>query len=104
MSEQPPKIDDDKKALGFLGRQEILTILIFLVLVMIPVCAVGTLIVVFSHPDLVENVDVSGSVDIGKFVDKVVESYDAFLLLLGVGMGTTGTITAVKLGKTLTQK
>ena len=93
--------NDDEKAIGWLGRQEILTGLIFTILVLVPLSAIATLVVVFTSPELIQNITVSGSVDVGKFVDKVVESYDAFLLLLGVGVGTGGTISAVKLGKAL---
>jgi len=88
----PP--DDSPTALGILGRQEILTILIFIVLMTIPVSAGITLYFVYTSPDVIEKLNITGDVNIGKFVDKVVESYDAFLVLLGVGVGG-GTAAAI---------
>jgi len=93
--------DDDTHALGSLGRQEILTGLIIAVLAMIPIGAITLMIVGLSNPDLISKIDVTGTIDFGRFLDKAIESYDAFLLLLGVGVGTTGTITGIKLGKAL---
>lgn len=84
MSEQPK---DDKEAIGPLGRQEALTALIIGVLAMIPAAAIVTLIFVYSNPDIAKNLTVTGAIDVGRFVEKVIESYDAFLLLLGVGIG-----------------
>ena len=81
--------DDDKNALGPLGRQEVLTALIIVILGMIPVSAGITLYFVFTHPDLIQSIEITGAVNVGKFVDKVVESYDAFLVLLGVGVGAS---------------
>ena len=88
--------DDDKNALGPLGRQEVLTALIIVILGMIPISAGITLWFVFTDPTLTENIEITGAVDVGKFVDKVVESYDAFLVLLGVGVGAS---TAVALSR-----
>ncbi len=93
--------DDDTKAIGFLGRQEILTGLIIAVLSMIPIGGISLMIIGWSNPDIISKIDVEGTIDFGRFLDKVIESYDAFLLLLGVGIGTSGTIAAVKLGKSL---
>lgn len=93
--------DDEPNALGSLGRQEILTGLIIAVLAMIPVGAIALMIVGLSNPDLVSKIDVTGTIDFGRFLDKAIESYDAFLLLLGVGIGTAGTVASVKLGKAL---
>lgn len=80
-------IDDDKAALGLLGRQEILTALIAVVFGVIVVSAAATLFIVLTDPNIGNTIVVSGDVDIGAFVDKMVESYDAFLVLLGVGVG-----------------
>jgi hypothetical protein len=91
-------VDDNESSIGFLGRQEILTGLIIAVLALIPIGAIITMIIVFSQPNIIDSISITGSVDIGKFVDKMVESYDAFLLMLGVGIGSGGTITAIKLG------
>ncbi len=92
---------DDKKAIGPLGRQEILTALIGVVVSIIPIGAIALIVVGLSNPELVSKIDVTGSIDFGKFLDKVIESYDAFLLLLGVGIGSSSTVVAVKLGKSL---
>ena len=97
MSEQ----DDDKSAIGSIGRQEIITGLLIVVLGMVSVGGILTLGFVFTDPGFRENLTISGDVDVGKFIDKAVESYDAFLLLLGVTSGSGGTIAAVKLGKSL---
>jgi len=80
--------DDDKTALGGLGRQEILTLAIVIVLLTIPVTAGVTLYFAFTNPKLMEKMDISAEVDLGKFIDKTVESYDAFLVLLGVGVSS----------------
>ena len=95
--------DDDPKSIGFLGRQEILTGLIIAVLSMIPIGGISLMIIGWSNPDIISKIDVTGTIDFGRFLDKVIESYDAFLLLLGVGIGTSGTVAAVKLGKSLTK-
>ena len=96
--------DKNEKNIMSVSRQEILTGLIWVILGFIPAGAIATMIVVFQNPTLTENLVISGEVNLGKFIDKAVESYDAFLLLLGVGVGTTGTVSAVKLGKSLTEK
>lgn len=93
--------DNDDKAILSVSRQEILTGLIWVILGFVPAAAIAVMFVVFQNPNLAESIAVTGDVDLGKFIDKVIESYDAFLLLLGVGVGTTGTVAAVKLGKTL---
>lgn len=91
--------DDNDKNIGVVGRQEVLTALIIGVLALIPIAAIITLILAFQHPDIMQNLTVEGSIDIGKFVDKMVESYDAFLLMLGVGIGVGATTGAIKLGR-----
>ncbi len=96
-------LDDDTKAIGVLGRQEILTGLIIAVLTLIPIGAIALIVVGLSNPEIISKIDVTGTIDFGRFLDKVIESYDAFLLLLGVGIGTSGTVAAVKLGKSLTK-
>lgn len=93
--------NDNEKAIGLLGRQEILTGLIVAVLAMIPIGAIALIVIGLSNPEIVSKIDVTGNIDFGRFLDKVIESYDAFLLLLGVGIGTSGTVAAVKLGKSL---
>lgn len=93
--------DDDETSIRSISRQEILTGLIWVILALIPIGAIATLAIVFTNPDLVNTITTTDSVDVGKFVDKVIESYDAFLLFLGVSLGTAGTVSAVKLGKSL---
>ncbi|MBL4817980.1 MAG: hypothetical protein JKY15_01935 [Deltaproteobacteria bacterium] len=93
--------DDDEKAIGRAGRQEGLTMLIFLVFGVVGAGAIITLVIVFFHPELMKNLTVTGTIDLGRFIDKIVESYDAFLLMLGVSIGTGGTLSAIKLGKSL---
>lgn len=88
---------DDESALGPLGRQEILTAIIAIILGMIPVTAAIVLILAFSNPGT--TISISGDIDAGRFVDKVVESYDAFLVLLGVGVGGTTAAMIAKLKK-----
>ena len=95
--------DDSDSSLGRLSRQEIITGLLIVVLGMVSFAGIATLLVVFSDPSIGEKITVSGDVDVGKFIDKAVESYDAFLLLLGVTSGSGGTIAAVKLGKNLAE-
>jgi len=92
---------DNEKAIGPLGRQEVLTGLIIVVLGMIPLGAILLIILAWSNPEIISKIDVTGSIDFGRFLDKMIESYDAFLLLLGVGIGTSGTVAAVKLGKSM---
>lgn len=94
-------VDDDTKALGSLGRQEILTVLIILVLLMIPVGAIILIAIALSNPDVVSKINVEGTIDFGRFLDKVIESYDAFLLLLGVGIGSSVTVGGIKIGQVL---
>jgi len=94
-------LDDDAKALGSLGRQEILTVLIILVLIMIPIGAIILIIIALSNPDVVSKIDIEGTIDFGRFLDKVIESYDAFLLLLGVGIGSSVTVGGIKMGHAL---
>lgn len=91
--------DDDAKAIGALGRQEILTGLIVAVLAMIPISAAVTLGFVYSNPEIIDKIEVIGTVDVGKFVDKVVESYDAFLILLGVGIGSGAVATGAAIAR-----
>ena len=97
-------VDKDEKAIMGISRQEILTGLIWVILGFIPAGGIAVMVVIFQNPNLVESITVTGSVDLGKFIDKIVESYDAFLLLLGVSVGSGGTIAAVKLGKVLAEK
>ena len=85
MSEIPPK--DDEKAIGALGRQEILTALILVVFSGFIVIVAVILYLILSNPTLIETITITGSVDIGKFVDQFQELIPAFLTLLGVGIG-----------------
>lgn len=82
MSEQPK---DDETSIFGASRQEILTFFIGVILAIVPITAGIVLFLALSDPDT--TIYVTGSIDAGKFVDKVIESYDAFLVLLGVGIG-----------------
>lgn len=104
MSAKPEKEKDNEKNILSISRQEILTGLMWAILAFIPASAVIVMVVVVQNPNLVETIEITGTVDLGKFIDKVVESYDAFLFMLGVTTGTAGTMGAIKTGKSLAEK
>lgn len=78
---------DDKSALGDLGRQEILTILMIIIFGTFSLAVIVILVLVLRDPTVVEKIIVSGSIDLGQFIDRFDELLVAFLVLLGVGMG-----------------
>ena len=49
-------VDDNESSIGFLGRQEILTVLIIAVLALIPIGAIITMIIVFSQPNIIDSI------------------------------------------------
>jgi len=84
MSAEPK---DDEKAIGTLGRQEILTGLILVVFSGFIIIVGVILYLILSNPNLVETIIITGSVDVGKFIDQFQQLIPAFLTLLGVGVG-----------------
>jgi len=78
---------DDKNALGALGRQEILTFLMIIVFGTFSAAVIIILSLVLTNPGVLEKIIVSGSIDLGQFIDRFDELLVAFLVLLGVGMG-----------------
>ena len=81
------KKDDDKNAIGSLGRQEILTFLMIIVFGTFSLAVIVILVIVLGNPSIVEKIIVSGSIDVGQFIDRFDEILVAFLVLLGVGVG-----------------
>ncbi len=79
--------DDDKNAIGKLGRQEILSFLMIAVFGGFVVIVFTIMFHILSNPTIVESLEISGSVDIGVFVERFDEILVAFLVLLGVGVG-----------------
>lgn len=94
MSADIPK--DDDKAIGALGRQEILTGLILVVFSGFIIIVGVILYLILSDPELVKTITITGSVDIGKFVDQFQQLIPAFLTLLGVGVGGSIVAKAMK--------
>ncbi len=78
---------DDAKAIGSLGRQEILTFLMIIIFGTFAAAVIIILILVLSNPSVIDKIIVSGSIDLGQFIDRFDELLVAFLVLLGVGMG-----------------
>ena len=78
---------DDAKAIGSLGRQEILTFLMIIVFGTFSAAVIIILSLVLTNPGVLEKIIVSGSIDLGQFIDRFDELLVAFLVLLGVGMG-----------------
>lgn len=78
---------DDQNAIGSLGRQEILTFLILTVFVGFIIIVGTILFLILSNPDILKSIVISGTVDIGKFVEQFQSLIPAFLTLLGVGVG-----------------
>jgi len=83
----PPDLVDDTKAIGSLGRQEILTFLMIIVFGTFSAAVIIILSLVLTNPGVLEKIIVSGSIDLGQFIDRFDELLVAFLVLLGVGMG-----------------
>jgi|APSaa5957512493_1039668.scaffolds.fasta_scaffold115603_1 hypothetical protein len=79
--------DDDKNALGWLGRQEILTVLMIIVFGTFSVTVAVILILTFTHPEIISSITISGDIDLGGFIDRFDELLMAFLVLLGVSIG-----------------
>lgn len=84
MSIQP---DDDKNAIGKLGRQEILSFLMIAVFGGFIVIVFVIMYLILSNPSVVEKITLTGSIDLGIFVERFDEILVAFLVLLGVGLG-----------------
>ncbi len=80
--------DDDKSAIGSLGRQEILTWLIIAVFGGFVVIVFTIMYLILSNPDIIGTIVISGAVDVGTFVERFDEILVALLVLLGVGVGT----------------
>lgn len=80
--------DDDKNAIGSLGRQEILTWLIIAVFGGFVVIVFTIMYLILSNPAVVNAIVISGAVDVGQFVDRFDEILIALLVLLGVGVGS----------------
>ena len=78
---------DDKNAIGILGRQEILTWIMVITFGGFAVIVSIVLFLVLSNPEIANTIKVTGSVDIGKFVDQFQMLIPALLALLGVGIG-----------------
>ena len=79
--------DDDANAIGALGRQEILTVLMIIIFGTFSAAVITILVLVLINPNVIEKIIVSGSIDLGQFIDRFDELLVAFLVLLGVGMG-----------------
>ena len=80
-------IDDDKTAIGTLGRQEILTFLIIAVFGGFVIIVFTIMYLVLSNQEVVSNLVISGAIDVGVFVERFDEILVALLVLLGVGVG-----------------
>lgn len=78
---------DNEKAIGSLGRQEILTGLILVVFTGFIIIVGVILYLVLSSPEILKTIVISGTIDIGKFVEQFQSLIPAFLTLLGVGIG-----------------
>jgi hypothetical protein len=83
--------EDNKTALGKLGRQEILTFLMIAVFGGFIVIVFIVMYLVLSNPEIVQTIVIRGSVDVGTFVERFDEVLVAFLVLLGVGVGVKTT-------------
>ena len=79
--------NDDANAIGSLGRQEILTVLMIIIFGTFSIAVITILVLVLINPNVIEKIIVSGSIDLGQFIDRFDELLVAFLVLLGVGMG-----------------
>ena len=79
--------NDDENALGKLGRQEILTVLMIAVFGGFVLIVAITMYFVFSDPTILSKLTITGSIDLGAFVGRFDELLMAFIALLGVGIG-----------------
>jgi len=79
--------DDDKAALGKLGRQEILTFLMIAVFGGFVVIVFTIMFHILANPTIVESIVIEGAIDLGVFIERFDEILVAFLVLLGVGVG-----------------
>ena len=79
--------NDNKSSIGNLDRQEILTYLMIAVFGGFVVIVFTILYLILSNPSVVEKLVISGTIDLGIFVERFNEILVAFLVLLGVGVG-----------------
>ncbi len=79
--------EDNKSSIGNLDRQEILTYLMIAVFGGFVVIVFTILYLILSNPSVVEKLVISGTIDLGIFVERFDEILVAFLVLLGVGVG-----------------
>jgi len=63
----PP--DDSNTSIGILSRQEILTYLMIFVFGAFAVTFTAIMVIVFSNPKVVEQIIVSGEINLGTFID-----------------------------------
>ena len=66
--------DDDKSALGKLGRQEILTFLMIAIFGGFVIIVYTIVYLVLSNPEAVSNVTITGAIDLGVFVERFDET------------------------------
>jgi len=78
---------DNNSSIGNLDRQEILTYLMIAVFGGFVVIVFTILYLILSNPSVVEKLIISGTIDLGIFVERFDEILVAFLVLLGVGVG-----------------
>jgi len=81
------KEQDNNSSIGNLDRQEILTYLMIAVFGGFVVIVFTILYLILSNPSVVEKLIISGTIDLGIFVERFDEILVAFLVLLGVGVG-----------------
>jgi len=79
--------NDNTSSIGNLDRQEILTYLMIAVFGGFVVIVFTILYLILSNPSVVEKLIISGTIDLGIFVERFDEILVAFLVLLGVGVG-----------------
>lgn len=78
---------DDKTALGSLGRQEILTFLMIAIFGGFVFIVYTIIYLILSNPNVLQDIVITGAIDLGVFVERYDEILVAFLVLLGVGVG-----------------
>lgn len=79
--------EDNPKSIGSLDRQEILTFLMIFVFGGFAVIVGIIMYLILSSPELTKQIVISGTIDIGNFIERFDELLIAFLVLLGVGVG-----------------